>query len=97
MENPYKCQLCNDRFKNKSDAERYQGSLYLRRHSWSCEAISGYEAAFHPSASPTSQTSKGPLKDICGYCGEEFSNLPLNWDVRIEHLTDVQKLQECRN
>jgi len=33
--------------------------------------------------------------DSCGFCGEEFSNQPLNWEERIEHLTNVHKFAEC--
>ncbi|KAF7509821.1 hypothetical protein GJ744_007332 [Endocarpon pusillum] len=95
MEKQYKCAYCTNRFKNKNEAERHQNSLHLRRHSWSCAAISGYEAAFHPSISPTSQTSKGPSGDACGYCGEEFSNFPRDWEARFDHLTNVHKFGEC--
>ena len=76
MEKQYKCAYCQNHFKNKNEAERHQNSLHLRRHSWSCAAISGYEAVFHPSTSPASQTPNGPSGDACGYCGEEFSNFP---------------------
>lgn len=31
---------------------------------------------------------------MCGYCGQDFS-VPANWDVRIEHLTNVHKFGEC--
>jgi hypothetical protein len=95
MEKQYKCAYCHNRFKNKNEAERHQNSLHLRRHSWSCAAISGYEAAFHPSTSPNSQTTHGPTADICGYCGEEFRNFPSDWEGRIEHLTNVHKFGEC--
>jgi uncharacterized protein with PIN domain len=95
MEKQYKCLYCNNRFKNKNEAERHQNSLHLRRHSWSCAAISGYEAAFYPSTSPASQTSNGPSGDACGYCGEEFSNFPRDWEARIEHLTNIHKFREC--
>jgi hypothetical protein len=95
MEKQYKCLYCTNRFKNKNEAERHQNSLHLRRHSWSCAAISGYEAAFYPSTSPTSQTSNGPSGDACGYCGEEFSNFPRDWEARTEHLTNIHKFGEC--
>lgn len=95
MEKQYKCAFCHNCFKNKDEAERHQNSLHLRRHSWSCAAISGFEAAFHPSTSPTSQTPGGPSGDACGYCGEEFPNFPLDWEARIEHLTNVHKFGEC--
>ncbi|KAJ9612441.1 hypothetical protein H2200_004038 [Cladophialophora chaetospira] len=94
MEKQYTCQYCNNRFKNKNEAERHQNSLHLRRHSWSCAAISSYQAAFHPSSSPTS--SGGSQTDVCGYCGEEFPNLPQpDWDRRVDHLTNVHKFGEC--
>lgn len=95
MEKQWKCDFCQNRFKNKNEAERHKNSLHLRRQSWSCAAISGYEAAFHPSTSPTSQTSNGPSGDACGYCGEEFSNFPPDWGARFDHLTNVHKFGEC--
>ncbi|KAI9829056.1 MAG: hypothetical protein M1832_000079 [Thelocarpon impressellum] len=88
MEKQYTCQYCHNRFKNKNEAERHQNSLHLRRHSWSCNALSGVEAAFHPSP------HKPSLADICGYCGEDFAN-PANWDARVEHLTALHKFGEC--
>jgi len=48
MEKQYICQYCHNRFKNKNEAERHQNSLHLRRHSWSCAALTSFEAAFHP-------------------------------------------------
>ncbi|KZF25760.1 hypothetical protein L228DRAFT_266214 [Xylona heveae TC161] len=88
MEKQYTCQYCQNRFKNKNEAERHQNSLHLRRHSWSCAALSGVETAFHPSSTMPSAA------DVCGYCGEEFPN-PAQWDVRVEHLTSVHKYGEC--
>ncbi|KAI9815031.1 MAG: hypothetical protein M1827_002874 [Pycnora praestabilis] len=75
-------------FKNKNEAERHQNSLHLRRHSWSCAALSGVEAAFH------SSTIHPASADVCGYCGDEYS-IPANWDARVEHLTTVHKFGEC--
>jgi hypothetical protein len=96
MEKQYTCQFCHNRFKNKNEAERHQNSLHLRRHSWSCAAISGFQAAFHPSTAPTSHTAMEPANDACGYCGEEFPNHPQpDWDRRFEHLTTVHKFGEC--
>lgn len=70
----------------------------MRRHSWSCAALPNYQAAFHPSTSPTAQTNAGPSHDTCGYCGEEFPNFPeADWDRRFEHLTSVHKFGECNN
>lgn len=96
MEKQYTCQFCPNRFKNKNEAERHQNSLHLRRYSWSCAALSGYEAAFHTSASPGTQTPAGASHDACGYCGEEFPNFPQpDWVLRVEHLTNVHKFGEC--
>ncbi|EXJ63531.1 uncharacterized protein A1O5_11292 [Cladophialophora psammophila CBS 110553] len=97
MEKQYTCQYCNNRFKNKNEAERHQNSLHLRRHSWSCAAITSYEAAFHPSSPSTSSSAPARAQtDVCGYCGEEFPNLPQpDWDRRIDHLTNVHKFGEC--
>jgi hypothetical protein len=93
MEKQFICQYCNNRFKNKNEAERHQNSLHLRRHSWSCAAITDVQAAFHPAASPPSGQAQS---DMCGYCGEEFPNQPRpDWDSRIEHLTNVHKFGEC--
>lgn len=47
MEKQYICQYCNNRFKNKNEAERHQNSLHLRKHSWSCAALTSFEDAFH--------------------------------------------------
>lgn len=85
-EKQYTCQYCSNRFKNKNEAERHQNSLHLRRYSWSCAALSGIEAAFY--SSPASAS------DVCGYCGQEFSNPP-EWDIRAEHLNHVHKFGEC--
>ena len=98
MEKQYSCQYCNNRFKNKNEAERHQNSLHLRRHSWSCAALPGFQAAFHGSGSQSHQTNAGPSHDTCGYCGEEFANFPRpDWDRRFEHLTNVHKFGECNN
>lgn len=88
MEKQYGCQYCNNRFKNKNEAERHQNSLHLRKHSWSCAALCGYEAAFHLSLQRPSYA------EICGYCGKEFPTPP-QWDARIEHLTAEHKFGEC--
>lgn len=88
LEKQYTCQFCPNRFKNKNEAERHQNSLHLRRHSWSCAALAGVAAAFHPS--PTHSAAA----DVCGYCGEEFPNPP-NWDARSDHLNHVHKFGEC--
>ncbi|KAI9680538.1 MAG: hypothetical protein M1817_003978 [Caeruleum heppii] len=88
MEKQYMCQYCHNRFKNKNEAERHQNSLHLRRHSWSCAAISGVEAAFHPAPHKTARA------DVCGYCGDEFP-LPADWTARVEHLNTIHKFGEC--
>ncbi|KAK5096677.1 hypothetical protein LTS08_007550 [Lithohypha guttulata] len=93
-EKQYTCAYCNNRFKNKNEAERHQNSLHLRRQSWSCAAISTYQAAFHPS--PVSSPDCSTL-DLCGFCGKEFANQPPDWENRIEHLTNVHKFGECNS
>jgi hypothetical protein len=95
MEKQHKCTFCEKRFKTKNEVERHQSSIHVRRHSWSCGTILGYEAAFHPWTSSTSQTSTGPTGDACGYCGEEFSNFPCDWNARLEHLTNIHKFDGC--
>ena len=100
MEKQYSCQFCNNRFKNKNEAERHQNSLHLRRYSWSCAALPNYQAAFHPSGTSlsSSQPNTGTSHDTCGYCGDEFPNFPQpDWDRRFEHLTSVHKFGECNN
>lgn len=87
MEKQYACDFCNNRFKNKNEAERHRNSLHLRKHSWSCAALSGEKAAFHSSQRP------GAF-DVCGYCGKEFPT-PANWDLRREHLTTEHKFGDC--
>ncbi|KAH8904147.1 hypothetical protein BR93DRAFT_884138 [Coniochaeta sp. PMI_546] len=100
-EKQYECSFCGNRFKNKNEAERHQNSLHVRRHSWSCSALTGYERAFHDST-----TCPGEA-DICGYCGEEFTRTgystaasgrfitDADWELRIHHLQDVHKFREC--
>ncbi|RMD43096.1 hypothetical protein DV735_g2001, partial [Chaetothyriales sp. CBS 134920] len=96
MEKQYSCQYCNNRFKNKNEAERHQNSLHLRRHSWSCAAIPSYQAAFHPTMPMNGPAPAVPLTDACGFCGEEFPNHPQpDWERRIAHLTNVHKFGEC--
>jgi hypothetical protein len=109
-EKQYECSFCGNRFKNKNEAERHQNSLHVRRHSWSCSALSGYGRAFHES------TSRPGEADSCGYCGEEFprsgrgpgagalngGNAPRHatdedWDERIRHLQEVHKFRECNS
>ncbi|QIW97470.1 hypothetical protein AMS68_002988 [Peltaster fructicola] len=86
-EKQYGCLYCSNRFKNKNEAERHQNSLHLRRHSWSCAALAGYEAAFHPAKSANDA-------DTCGYCGEEFTK-PADWKDRIQHLQNNHKFGQC--
>ncbi|RDA82630.1 hypothetical protein CP532_1218 [Ophiocordyceps camponoti-leonardi (nom. inval.)] len=103
-EKQYECQFCGNRFKNKNEAERHQNSLHVRRHSWSCSALSSCERAFHDS------TNRPGEADTCGYCGDDFprsggrghgggliSRHPteMDWDERIRHLQDVHKFGEC--
>lgn len=88
LEKQYTCAFCPNRFKNKNEAERHQNSLHLRRHSWSCAALEGPHAAFHPS------TTHPGAADVCGYCGKEFANPP-NWEERNDHLNHTHKFGEC--
>ncbi|GKU15938.1 transcription factor [Fusarium langsethiae] len=109
-EKQYECSFCGNRFKNKNEAERHQNSLHVRRHSWSCSALSGYDGAFHDS------TNRPGEADTCGYCGDEFvrssrgpstgalngGNAPRHatdrdWDGRIRHLQEVHKFRECNS
>lgn len=110
QEKQYECHYCGNRFKNKNEAERHQNSLHVRRHSWSCSALSGYDRAFHDS------TNRPGEADTCGYCGDEFprsgrgpgtgvlsgGNAPRHatdqdWDERIKHLQEVHKFRECNS
>lgn len=88
MEKQYSCAYCPNRFKNKNEAERHQNSLHLRRHSWSCASMNTVETAFHPSSTANGAT------DVCGYCGEEFSN-PADWNSRRDHVLQTHKFGEC--
>ncbi|PNH39360.1 hypothetical protein VD0004_g7538 [Verticillium dahliae] len=103
-EKQYECSFCGNRFKNKNEAERHQNSLHVRRHSWSCSALSSYDRAFHDS------TNRPGEADSCGYCGEEFprsgrgpgASAPRhatdqNWEERIRHLQEVHKFRECNS
>ncbi|KAL3427693.1 hypothetical protein PVAG01_01202 [Phlyctema vagabunda] len=103
QEKQYECAYCHNRFKNKNEAERHQNSLHLRKHSWSCAALSGYEAAFHPSPMRPNEA------DTCGYCGEDFPRSGISspstpqigvatnqdWEIRIGHLQEEHKFGEC--
>ncbi|KAG4437580.1 hypothetical protein IFR05_006919 [Cadophora sp. M221] len=107
QEKQYECAYCRNRFKNKNEAERHQNSLHLRRHSWSCAALSGYAAAFHNSPNRPNEA------DTCGYCGEDFprsgisspsiSGPPIavatdqDWEARIGHLQEMHKFGECNH
>ncbi|TGZ80338.1 hypothetical protein EX30DRAFT_372282 [Ascodesmis nigricans] len=109
-EKQYKCLYCNNRFKNKNEAERHQNSLHLRRYSWSCVVLAdNFQAAFHPLLPPSSSSSSSsstpapppPQIDICGYCGEEFPLASVNGDKKewqerkYLHLQDQHKFGEC--
>ncbi|PBP15467.1 hypothetical protein BUE80_DR013780 [Diplocarpon rosae] len=107
QEKQYECAYCRNRFKNKNEAERHQNSLHLRRHSWSCAALSGYAAAFHNSATRPNEA------DTCGYCGDDFPRSGFSsmfmsgprvavatdqdWELRILHLQDMHKFGECNH
>ncbi|KAH7471877.1 hypothetical protein FOMA001_g12887 [Fusarium oxysporum f. sp. matthiolae] len=109
-EKQYKCSFCGNRFKAKNEAERHENSLHVRRHSWSCSALSEYDKAFQES------TNRPGEADICGYCGDEFprsgcvpgtgtlsgGNAPRqatdqDWDERIRHLEEIHKFRECNS
>lgn len=93
-EKQYGCAYCNNRFKNKNEAERHQNSLHVRKHSWSCAALSTYQAAFHPSFTSNSAHRSS---DMCGFCGQEFPTQPVDWEARIEHLINMHKFGECNS
>lgn len=98
-EKQYNCSYCGNRFKNKNEAERHQNSLHVRRHSWSCSALSVYDRAFHESTASPGEA------DTCGYCGDDFYRSGMgpsgkfatdqDWDERGRHLQDVHKFGEC--
>ncbi len=102
-EKQYECSFCGNRFKNKNEAERHQNSLHVRRHSWSCSALTSYERAFHES------TSNPGEADSCGYCGKEFERTgppgdqngrfitDKDLEERIVHLQDTHKFRECNS
>ncbi|KAL8638035.1 MAG: hypothetical protein Q9228_004770 [Teloschistes exilis] len=104
-EKAYHCVYCQNRFKNKNEAERHQNSLHVRRYSWSCATLAGeYQRVFHPASNISSQQlpNQPPpsdtiaAADICGYCGQEFTSDPQpDWSERISHLTNVHKFGEC--
>ncbi|KAF5657827.1 nb-arc ankyrin domain-containing protein [Fusarium denticulatum] len=100
-EKQYECSFCGNRFKNKNEAERHQNSLHIRRQSWSCSYLLGYDSAFQ-------ESSQRPEKcDTCGYCGDDFprsgagtgdrahSATDQDWDERIRHLQEIHKFREC--
>ncbi|KAL8343593.1 hypothetical protein RB601_004217 [Gaeumannomyces tritici] len=110
LEKQYECSFCGNRFKNKNEAERHQNSLHVRRHSWSCSALSGWDRTFHESTTQPGQA------DVCGYCGKEFARsgppgsasgaqgaaagnawvaTEQDWEERHRHLTDAHKYREC--
>jgi hypothetical protein len=87
-EKRYLCRFCQKRFKNKNEACRHEKSVHLRRYSWSCATLPTVQEAFF--SLPFSPT----VADMCGYCGEEFSN-PANWIARSTHLNQVHRRSEC--
>lgn len=109
-EKQYECNYCGNRFKNKNEAERHQNSLHVRRHSWSCSALSGYDRAFHDSPHRPGEA------DTCGYCGEDFPRSGMgpgtgalnggimpryatekDLEERNLHLQGVHKFRECNS
>jgi hypothetical protein len=93
----YKCGYCNNRFKNKNEAERHQNSLHLRHYSWSCAALGTVADAFHPrpAAYPGAPLSSAGGGDTCCYCGKVFGNGPPDWQRRTDHLLLDHKFGEC--
>ena len=93
----YVCAYCGDRFEDRNEVEQHQSSLHPHRHSWSCATLqNNVEATFYPNnaESPHPPGAIGPF-DVCGYCGEEFPNLPQpDWAARLEHSIHVHKFQE---
>lgn len=91
-EKRYQCTQCNRRFKNKNEAVRHHNSLHIRRQSWSCARLPTCHLAFYPNAlSDTSKTTS----DTCGFCGQDFSNQPVDWNERTDHLIRVHKFGQC--
>ncbi|KAH6977739.1 hypothetical protein EDB80DRAFT_267975 [Ilyonectria destructans] len=101
---PYNCSSCGNCFKNRNHAERHENSLHVRRHSWSCSALSGYDRVFHDS------TNRPGEADACGYCGDEFhrsgsgpgASAPRHaskqdWAQRIQHLQETHKFRKCNS
>jgi hypothetical protein len=104
------CSFCGNRFKNRNEAGRHENSVHVRRHSWSCSALSAYDKAFHDSVNTPGEA------DTCGYCGDEFPRsgcvsgtgglsgniAPLHatkqdWDERIRHLQEVHEFRQCNS
>lgn len=79
---PYDCQFCSNRFKNKNEATRHENSIHTRLVSWSCAAISGFEAAFQPAASQDAV--------VCLFCGEGVPSQD-HW----KHLNDTHEFGQC--
>lgn len=76
----------------------------MRRHSWSCKALTDYSQAFHES------TSRPGEADTCGYCGRDFARTgpassggvgraasDQDWDERAQHLMTDHKFRECNS
>ena len=106
-EKQYSCHYCQNKFKNKNEAERHQNSIHRKMNSWSCAELEKPEEAFFPAASFLPTTTGGgfppppplangvPQTDLCGYCGDEFPNDPLDWEARQQHLLSIHKFGEC--
>ena len=99
--------FCQNKFKNKNEAERHQNSIHRRTNSWSCAELERHDDAFFPTTSFNPTTTGGQYQtspqatngtsptDLCGYCGEEFSNEPRDPEARQQHLLSVHKFGEC--
>ena len=91
-----KCSICSEIFINAQEFYEHLDDCGLRVQWWDCSALPSFHSAFHASASSNYQTNAAPSHDSCGYCGDEFPNIPQpDWDCRFEHLTTVHKFDEC--
>ncbi|KAI1053123.1 hypothetical protein LB505_014229 [Fusarium chuoi] len=95
-EKQFECSYCGNRFKSQAETERHQNSLHIRKHSWSCSNLPGYDNTFQESGQRPEEC------DACGFCGDDFlrsgtagnGTYPTeqDWDERIRHLQEAHKL-----
>jgi hypothetical protein len=69
-------QLAHNKSTYTGSKNRFKKLLSRKNYSWSCAFLPGFQAVFNPSIAPSYQTKHGPSHNTCGYCGEEFPNLP---------------------